>query len=87
VLQSIALQIPRLIHLIADKSDKRTERNFRYYLAQTHIAINQIQSVVDGETPNLNAELIGLNDLQLDYWRGKCLQDLHLVNPQAIRHF
>ena len=47
----------------------------------------QIQSVVDGETPNLNAELIGLNDLQLDYWRGKCLQDLHLVNPQAIRHF
>ncbi|MFM6978427.1 MAG: zinc dependent phospholipase C family protein [Methylophilaceae bacterium] len=80
-------QIPRLIHLIADKSDKRTERNFRYYLAQTHIAINQIQSVVDGETPNLNAELIGLNDLQLDYWRGKCLQDLHLVNPQAIRHF
>lgn len=81
------LQIPKLIHLIAQLTDKRTTRNFTYYLSQTHIALKQIQEVINGKQPNLNAELLGLDDFQLDYWRSKCLQDLHLLNPHAIRHF
>lgn len=81
------LRLPQLIHGFAHRLDQRTQRHFTYYLAQTQIALQQFQSVLDQQEPRLEAELYGLNAVQLDFWRSKCLHDLHLLNPRAVQHF
>ncbi len=81
------IRLPQLIHYLAHKIDARTHRNFSYYLAQTHIALQKFQHVLQGQEPKLQAELHAMDEFESDYWRGKCIQDLALLNPQALQHF
>ncbi len=81
------IKLPSLILALARLLDKNVKKNFVYYIAKTQVAVQEIGTVLNGNKPQLEAELKHFSAAQLEAWRIVCVSHLHLQHPQPLKYF
>jgi hypothetical protein len=81
------IRLPYLIYRTVNVLDKKVFKHFVYYIAKTQVAVQDIGLVFNGDRPLLEPELNNLSVQQLDEWRERCLDHLHILHPLPVRYF
>jgi len=69
------------------KQDNEFVEKLDYYLQQAYQALNQFESVLNGNIPKVYAELKHLSASEMQTWREKCVTDLRMRLNTPIHAF
>ena len=81
------IRLPGWIYFSARILDRRVFRHFVYYVAKTQSAISHIGIVLEGRSPDWEAELKHLSGSELSEWRQQCAEHLDVLHPSPIEYF
>ncbi len=81
------VKLPQVICKIAKIFDANIAQHFVYYIAKTHVAIEDISVALNGKKPAYAPEQKNLNLQQLKDWQQACVAHLQVRHPQPITYF
>ena len=82
-----ASRLPGMLYYGMKIIDKRLFRNFTFYIARTQTALSHIGTLLQGERPQWEPELLHIPREQMQRWRKRCLNGLKRRLHTPIDYF